>query len=110
MSADVPAPISRLCRSRVNLELVECDKPTVQQVIVVMNEVAQLGVLVDDDDRNRQMVGHVENPRRVDVTRSPESLDATQHSRACKPSLVRPMHDRVTQRLVVVDGAVAYVD
>ena len=110
MSVDAPMPASRQCRSRVDLELIQRDKTTVQQVIVAMDEVAQLCVLIDEDDRDRQMVGHVENPRGVDVTGAPESLDAAQDGRTREPGLVSSMHDDVAQRLVVVNGAVAHID
>jgi hypothetical protein len=102
--------VSRPRRCRVDLESVQRDQTTVQQVVVVMDEVTQLGVVINDDDRNRQMVRDVENPGGVDVAGPSESFDATQDGGACEPSLVRTMHDHVTQRLVLVNRVVAYID
>ena len=95
---------------RVDLELVQRDQTTVQQVVVLVDEVTQLGVVINDDDRNRQMVRHVENSGRVDVSGSPESFDAAQDRSACEPGLVGAMHDHVAQGLVLVSRVVAYID
>lgn len=95
---------------RVDLELVQRDQSTVQQVVVVMDEVTQLGVVINDDDRDRQMVGDVENPGRVDVAGTSETFYPAQDRGSGESRLLSTVHDDVAQRLVVVNRVVTHVD
>src|SRR6266568_8926183 len=93
-----------------DLDVVDDDEAFLHQLVELRQEGVDPLALVDDDDRDRQILGQAEEARRVDVATGAEALDAAHHGRARETGAVRAVHDLRVERVVVVLVALAEED